>query len=375
MQATIIGGGITGLTVACMLEAMGIDYQLYEATPQLKHVGAGVILAPNALFVFDQLGLMPQLEAASYPLRRFDIVDQQGRLIQKNETTFKQGGRTYHSRGIHRGDLQQVLVGMIPSEKLHLGKRLFEYRPEMKQAVFDDGDEISIDYLLACDGIHSQVRQTLFPNAQLRYAGQTCWRGVVKTHLRPEQLAAPAEMWGDGIRFGFVPIAVDQTYWFATEALPQNGKDADLGETKSALQAKFQHFPAFVLEIIGQSDQIVRHDLFDLAPLSRWSAGPALLLGDAAHAMTPNLGQGAAQGIEDAWAIGNALSQNATLQEAFTAYEAARFAKAKQVSTLSWRIGQITNWRSRWLCQARNTLMRMTPPSFAEKSKATLFTV
>ncbi|MEM7801264.1 MAG: FAD-dependent monooxygenase, partial [Chloroflexota bacterium] len=317
MQATIIGGGITGLTVACMLENLGINYQLYEATPEFRHVGAGIILSPNALFVFDQLGLMPKLEAASFPLHRFDIVDQSGRLIQKNETAFEQGGQAYHSLGIHRGDLQSILLESIPQEKRHLGKRLAEYRPELKHVTFDDGDEIPVDYLLACDGIHSTVRQTIFPDAQLRYSGQTCWRGVATTNLRPEQLNAPAEMWGEGVRFGYVPLAADQTYWYATDAVPQNGKDDDLEGAKRDLEEMFRRFPSVVSEIISQTDHIIRHDLVDLALLSRWSAGSALLLGDAAHAMTPNLGQGAAQGIEDAWAIGNALSQHANPREAF----------------------------------------------------------
>ncbi|MGB1013486.1 MAG: FAD-dependent monooxygenase, partial [Nannocystaceae bacterium] len=131
----------------------------------------------------------------------------------------------------------------------------------------------------------------------------------------------------------------------------------------------------FVNEVIAATDTVMRHDLFDLTGVSQWAKGNTLLVGDAAHAMTPNMGQGAAQGIEDAWSIVHLLDKFADPQEAFSAFEQARFAKATQVRQLSWRIGQVTNPHNPLVCYLRNLLLRLTPKFVATRQRARLFSV
>ena len=301
------------------------------------------------------------------------MTDQHGRVIQKNSTTFSQHGRDYHSIGIHRGKLQQILLDQLPTNKIHLGKRLTRCDQTSHQLTFADGTQLKPDVLLACDGIHSQVRHSLFPDAKLRYSGQTCWRGVATTRLDTQRLNNPAEMWGNGVRFGYVPLSETETYWYATAVQPAGQK----GLPKEQLYTLYQSFAPFVSEIIRETavPQIIQHDLYELKTIPTWHRRNSLLIGDAAHAMTPNLGQGAAQSIEDAWAITHCLKQAQSPQDAFLRFEQIRRKKATQVSNTSWQIGQVTNWQNSFLCQLRNSLFRLTPSQLAAKQRKQLFSV
>lgn len=376
-MTAIVGGGITGLSIANLLQQRGVAFELYEAVQALRPVGAGIILSPNALYIYDQLGLLAQIEQAGFPLRRFDIADAQGRLIQQNDTQFAQHGQEYHAVAIHRGALQQILLGGISAEHIHLNHALSHIDLDSSTLHFANGTRTQADYILACDGIHSKARQSLFPDSRLRYSGQTCWRGVATTNLSPERLSQPAELWGNGLRFGYVPIGPTTTYWYATAVVPADGRDNAPEATKASMLERYNPFAPFVSDIIVATpgDTIVRHDLYELRKLAAWSRGRTLLLGDAAHAMTPNMGQGAAQGIEDAWAIANCLTRHADPPEAFAAYRDQRYAKATRVTKLSWQIGQLSNPKNALLCRLRNGVMRLAPAAAANKQKARLFSV
>lgn len=375
MNATIIGAGITGLTIAVAMQQKGLHFTLYEAATNLKPVGAGIILSPNALYVYDRLGLYDLLKQHGQPLHSFNIVDAQGTILQKNDTTFSLNNRQYTSLAIHRADLQQVLLTQLSPEKLRLGHALEHYDLLTNELHFSTRKTVQANYVLGCDGIHSQIRQTLFPDSKLRYSGQTCWRGVAKLRQKEQLSANPAEMWGNGLRFGFVPLTGERFYWYATAVLPPHGKGSPLAATKENLRQTYQEFAPVVGQLIQNSPAIMRHDLLDLVPLTSWSRENALLLGDAAHAMTPNMGQGAAQGIEDAWAIVNLLEQHDNPKTAFTAFEQARFAKANEVAKLSWQIGQVTNWQNKLACRLRNGLFRLVPTAVSAKQRAKLFSV
>ena len=375
MRASIIGGGIAGLSTALALHNLGLELELYEAAPNLKTVGAGIILSPNALYIYERLGIREQLERSGYPLSRFDIKSARGELIQAAEAHFEQHGKRYRSIGIHRGNLQRVLVGNLPSETLHLGKRLKRLEPETSRVHFEDGETLDADYIIAADGVHSPVRQTLFPDTRLRYSGQTCWRGVADISLSEQHLRTTAEFWGVGVRFGYVPIKRNKIYWFATSVQAAGQKDKDPEQSRQRLASLFQSFVEPVPRLIDASAaSIVQHDLYDIPPLAAWYRHRTVLIGDAAHAMTPNMGQGAAQGTEDAWALSHALKNNST-EKAFESYARARYKKVNRVAKLSWQIGQITNLRSGVLCSLRNKVVALTPTGFVEKRRRQLFEV
>ena len=377
MKATIIGGGIGGLSTAIALQKQGIDFELFEAAKELKPAGAGIILSPNALYIFDQLGILNDLQKAGIYLHQFGIKTAQGKPLQISSTRFSQDGKSYQSIGIHRGELQRILLENLPEHKIHTGKALKKLEPDSTILELEDGCTVQADFIIAADGIHSSIRQTLFPRTKLRYSGQSCWRGLTDIALSENELKNTAEFWGSGPRFGYVPIAKDKIYWYATAVQPKNQKDTNPQKSKNKLLKTFQSFTNPVSKLIEATpaQNIIQHDLYDIPPLSTWQVKNTVLLGDAAHAMTPNMGQGAAQSIEDAWSISQHLNKHASPEQAFYAYSRDRSKKANQIARLSWQIGQITNLQNTFLCALRNTAMKLAPQSVTEKQRQLLFSV
>ena len=168
--------------------------------------------------------------------------------------------------------------------------------------------------IVGADGIHSRVRELIAPGARLVYSGQTCYRGIAAMELAEPRRCV--ETWGGPLRAGYSTIAPDEVYWFAP-MLAEAGAASRAGERADLYAA----FPDPIPAILRATDpaHIVQTDLWELAPLGRWSAANAVLLGDAAHAMTPNLGQGGAQAIEDAWVLADTLAKHEHLDAAFAA--------------------------------------------------------
>lgn len=375
MEIAIIGGGITGLTTAIALKQRGIECQVYERAPQLNEVGAGIGLAPNAMRVLEQLGVADSLRAWGVPLREVAITDPQLRDYRVSK-----GGTSGVLKGqevvfIHRARLQRCLFEACDGQRVQLGACYGGHRLEGgKVWVKVGGEEKCVDLLLGADGIHSAVREQLFPDSRLRYSGQSCWRGVAPRGFPKELRGKFREAWGEGLRFGFGPIGDEEVYWFAVQKTPEGGKDDPQG-LKAKLMRLFSNFHSIVGELIGGTpiDKIIRSDIHDLARLKHWHRGPVALIGDAAHATTPNMGQGACQGIEDAWFLGQAVSQGAGFEQAFAQFEAARRAKVDFVVNNSWRFGQMAHSSAgRFLMRA---LIKLIPESATEKQMQRLLQV
>lgn len=377
MKTIIIGGGIGGLTTAITLRQQGLDYQIFEAAPELQPVGAGIWMAPNALQVLARLGVADAVKKNGCILREARITDQRGRLLSAMD-----GSRTEVRYGqplcaIHRGRLQQVLLNALDANHIQLGKRVqsITQNDRAVDVQFADGTTASGDVLIGADGIHSAVRQSLFGPAPLRYSGQTCWRGVAHMELPAELRACGHELWGvrAGLRFGFSHIHATEVYWYLSVAA--RPADPTLNNSKAQLKQLAGAFPEVVHAILDATDEsgILRTDLFDLKPIASWTEGRVALLGDAAHAMTPNLGQGGSQAIEDAWVLAGALAGEADLPTAFQVYQAKRMPKARRIVRTSFRIGQLSNLGGPLTTALRNTLLRWTPRSVNERQMDSLY--
>ena len=363
MRGIIIGGGIGGLCAAGSLQRVGIDVRVYEVAPALKPIGAGIAMAPNAMRVFENLGIADAVKACGVSLKRFVVGDLRGRVLQEME------GRVIESRfghpiiAIHRAHLHRILLEKLEGDVVRFGRRCVacHQTAEWVVAAFEDGSEESGDFLVGADGLRSSVREALFPSARLRYSGQTCWRGV-STALLPSGLAdTSTELWGCGLRVGFLPIGGGKVYWFATANRDAGGVDE--GDLRAKLLELFRGFAEPVPSIIEQSPQsaIVRHDLYDLRPMSVWSSGRTTLVGDAAHAPTPNLGQGGAQAVEDAWVLADEMGRVDDPAVAFRQYELRRKRKANRIIRESRRFGWVAAMDHPALCTVRNMLVRWTP--------------
>lgn len=366
MEIDIIGGGIGGLTTAIALRQKGHQIRVFEQAPALRTVGAGIILGNNAMQVYDELGLRPALEQAGYPIERMSITDRSLRDISSMDLRPFATRFGFSNLAIHRAALQQTLVAALPSDCLLLGNQLTKISTEPPyQLQFSDGSAAISPALVAADGLRSLVRQRFFPETRIRQAGQLCWRGVVDYSLPERFHRAFAEAWGPGVRFGFGPIAEGQVYWFAVakESLTQTYEEAFWPEL-------FRDFHPLVRQLIEATpkDSVHRDALADLRPIRQWTIGHLCLLGDAAHATTPNMGQGAGQAIEDARVLAACLDQEDDPSTAFQRYQRIRRPKAHWVVKNSWRLGQVAHWQGPLWVGLRNQLLRMSPPSVSRRT-------
>ena len=371
MKAAIIGAGIGGLSTAIALQQAGIDFEIYEAAPELKPVGAGIVMASNAMQVFQRLAIEKKIIEAGLEIVNAYGVDQNFSLISglrvKEKVASRYGVGSY---AFHRGRLQQVLFNEIDAKKIQLNKKLTSLNQSNQTVTlsFEDGSSAEVDLVIGADGIKSAVRKNIFGEIPLRYSGQTCWRGMTKFTLPHDKQFNSYEMWGNekGLRFGFVPTAPDEVYYFTTFYTAANGKD-DPSLVKENLLKDYSCFGDLATQIIEATprENIIRSDIFDLKPITQWWRGRVALLGDAAHATTPNLGQGGCQAVEDAYVIARCLKENSSIEKAFEQYQKIRYEKAVHVVNMSWRFGKVTNIGNPIVQAVRNGFMRMMPESMA----------
>lgn len=375
-QFTIIGAGIAGLTTAIALRQLGLQFTLFEAAPVIKPLGAGLALAANAVKAFQKLGIADSIIQAGRLLDAFVIKDQQGRTITRTDS--KAISRKYGTDNftIHRAALHQELLKHAKDIPLMTGKRAIQVDQTALgiTLTFDDGTTYQTDYLIVSDGIHSLIRQQLLPGSTPRYAGYTCWRAVIdSTGLA---LSEATETWGEQGRFGLVPLTNNQLYWFACMNAPAN--DARMRQfTTNDLLNVFGNYHAPIPEVLARTNDrnMLWNDIIDLKPLSHYAFDNIVLLGDAAHATTPNMGQGACQAIEDAVVLADELRKGGSVPDAFKRFEQRRLKRTHYIVNNSRRIGQIAQVQSPMLTWLRNGLFRLLPPSVNEQQFKTLYTV
>lgn len=374
----VIGAGIGGLATAQAVLQQGHTVQVYEAAPELREVGAGVVLGANAMRALSQLGLHDAIRPHGSPVTRLDLRDQSGRLLQSADTRIFTQKLGFENLGIHRAALQSALLRSLPSGTVVLGKALerFEETSSGLEAHFADGSTAQADALLAADGLHSRVRRQLLPHTQPRYAGYTCWRAVVDA--QPLQLPAgeSSETWGRaGRRFGYVPVGGGQVYWFACLNSPEPRSSKFRDFQVADLQREFGEFHAPVPELLALTadEGLLWNDILDLKPLPRLCYGRVLLLGDAGHATTPNMGQGAGQAVEDAAVLADCLAHTTNLDTAFRQFERRRLPRTTRIVRTSWQLGQVAQLENPLLIALRNTAMRGLPAWVSRQQMAFLY--
>ncbi len=376
MQGMIIGAGIGGLVTAIALRKQNIDVMIYEAAAQLAPVGAGILVPPNAMNVLDRLGLAGKVAEAGMPIDSFAILDDTGKLISESSARFSANNITLPTVAIHRGALQNVFIQSLPAEIIKTGKRCTHVEVGIKgaRAFFEDGTEQSSRFIIGADGLRSRVRQALFPRSTLRYSGQVCWRGVADMSLQNSRQKQLVEIWGAGKRFGFVPVDRERVYWFATRTT-KAGWGADQDELKTWLSQLYAEFPEVVTELIACTPEaaILRDDINDLSPMKDWYRGAVVLIGDAAHATTPNLGQGGAQAMEDSWVLAQKMATCPNYEDAFRLFQQQRYARVRKIVSTSLQVARITNLSSTTLCKMRNLVLRSIPRAVTRKQTQMLY--
>jgi 2-polyprenyl-6-methoxyphenol hydroxylase-like FAD-dependent oxidoreductase len=376
----IIGGGIGGLCTAIALRQKGFVVEVFETAPVIKPLGAGIVLAANAMKALQKLGIGEEVISRGKRLNHFRILSESGEILSlANSQALSQRYNTVDNFTIHRADLHQVLLNQLPTGIVHTNKRCVGFSQHDSQVTvrFADGSQATSDALVAGDGIHSVIRRQLLPDSAPRYAGYTCWRGVTSLLPREWDDTVATETWGSRGRVGIVPLSQDRIYWFVCINAPQNDLSmAAMTPADLAKRLRHYHYPvASVLESTP-IEHILRNDIIDLAPIGQLAFDRVALLGDAAHATTPNMGQGACQAIEDALILARCLEKRSDdLTGALQDYQRCRIARTTTIVKRSWQVGKLAQLENKWLIPLRNAAIRMIPARMQEKQLEFLYSV
>ncbi len=375
-EYAIVGGGVAGLSAAVAFHKLRKDFLVFEQAPALKGIGAGFGLAANAMQAFEYLGLRQEVEGIGFYTDTYEVLDHKGRALivpdtQRLSTRYNQKNLT-----VHRADLHRYLQGKIPSAAVQLGKRLqrLEQRDEGIVLRFEDGTRYCCRYLIVADGVNSIARQQLVPGSVARYAGYTCWRATIGNGTIGLQRGS--ETWGPNGRFGMTPLVQERIYWYACINAPQN---SNLYKNYSVCDL-LHHFSRYrdpIPEILSNTkdEDLIWNDIIDIKPLSRFAYGNILLIGDAAHATTPNMGQGACQALEDVAVLSDEISRAAAVEDAFKNFEKRRLKRTKYITETSWRIGRAAQYTHPLMVGVRNSLLRLMPAAWAQSTLKKLLEV
>lgn len=362
----VIGAGIGGLSLARALTKSGHDVTVWERSSTLRADGAGITMQINAMTALDAIGVGDSVRAAGAAIEQGALRDASGAVIQALDLCVLSERLGTAGYALHRADLIDILAeGLEP--QLQFGRGLVELRHDNSvcELLLSDGARASADIVVGADGIHSATRLALFGEEPLRYAGYTTWRGV--TAERPEDSESIGEFWGGDLRFGYLPIGKGKLYWFAVAITEAEGEDGN--DPRGELLELFDGWPEAVRSVIGRTESadILRTDTFDRPPSTQWGRGPVTLLGDAAHPMTPNLGQGGGQAVEDAVVLAHFIDSIGAREAALRAYERRRMPRANDFVSRSYSFGKLAHMRPGIGRIARNALMRWVPDSVAHR--------
>jgi len=364
VTTVVVGGGIGGLSVARELTLRGLPVVVLEKAPKLAPVGAGIIMNPNAMRVLERNGLAAALRERGWPYLARETCDHRGRLLARRDyRPLYAAGTLAVGTLVHRAHLHHALYDSLPPGTVRFGARVvdLEVRPDRVGVELEGGERLEADLLVGADGIRSLVREAVFGAAAPVYLGYRSHRLVVDNRDRVEDFT---EFLGRGKRVGLVPISRDSLYVWTTFNSPPESTDHALASV-----AEFRaHFAEFTdprvrgaLAQLESTDGILCTDVEEVFQES-WVAGRVVLLGDAAHALTPNMGQGAGMAMEDAAVLAETLDTVRVgarpLPAALASYVERRRPRVATVVRLSREVGEDGQRIGRLACWLRNRRIR-----------------
>ncbi|MDJ0553073.1 MAG: FAD-dependent monooxygenase [Microcoleaceae cyanobacterium MO_207.B10] len=339
-KVAVIGGGIGGLATAIAMRKQGIDAHVYEKARELRPVGAGLSLNPNGLKALEAIepSIVEQLKQAGSIIKVINLRNNTGETTQpKKITLMEKYGQPLLT--IRWSKLQEILASALPPEIIHLNHRCvsFTQNHNSVRVEFDSKKTVDVDLVVGADGVKSAVRQTLIGDGEPRYLGRMSWRGLFRyshellaANEVTAMIAGPKNVTlmdvGDGyISWGAKMLCVD---------------DSSLGsatDIKSRLLKEFGEWASPVPEIMEATDAeiIVERPIWDREPLSSWTQGRVTLLGDAAHPMSPSIGQGANTAFEDGYELSEYLAKAPNLEAALALYDKNRIERTQIIQARS----------------------------------------
>ncbi len=353
----VVGGGIGGLSLARELALRGLRATVLEKAPQLNPVGAGIIMNPNAMRVLERNGLAEAVRADSWPYLVRETCDERGRsLALRDYRPLYDAGRLARGALVHRAHLLGVLLRSLDpgTVRFGVGIQAIEAGGNGVKLQTTRGETFEADVLVGADGIHSEVRGRIFGEFAPRYMGYRSHRMVVEN----AGIAHFTEFLGHGQRIGLVPISEKRLYVWTTfnsplERPPRLGSAA---EFRAFFGAFTDPRIAAVFSQLSSMDAVILTAIEELG-LERWARGRAVLLGDAVHAMTPNIGQGAGMAMEDAAVLAEELSAASGIEAALARYETRRRPRVETVMWVSRGVGEDGQRSGMIACWLRNRRM------------------
>ena len=341
-NVAIIGAGLGGLACAIALRKQGLNVRVYEQAKDFRPVGAGIGLAPNGFNSLEAIepNLVTSIKSSGCCVSKSTLKNTLGETISSDPINSIFLDKYGHSLvTIWWWNLQQILASLLPPEIIYLDRRFidFQQNEDGVEIYFANGKTARADLLIGADGIKSAVRKKLTAEEQLRYLGSFCWRAVVqcdRSFIEPNELVF---IQGNQQFMYLLNLGDGNISWITRELSPEYQLSANAAETKSRVLDEIADWAEPIQAIVQATDaeRILEGPICDRLPLSSWSKGRVTLLGDAAHPMSPAMGQGANMTFEDAYELANCLSRFSSIEEAFTNYEKNRLERTKIIQAYS----------------------------------------
>jgi 2-polyprenyl-6-methoxyphenol hydroxylase-like FAD-dependent oxidoreductase len=344
-QVAIIGAGMGGLAVAATLRRVGLAPEVYEQAPRFQRIGAGIQMMPNSMKVLRGIGVEERLRRVAFaPYSHLNRVWDTGEVVRELPMPESLYGAPYLC--MHRADLHEALASAVPSETIHLNKKLvgLEQKAGQVTLAFADGTRATADAVIGADGVHSLVREIVVgPDAPI-HKGRIAYRAVFPTALMngKDIGRSRTKWWGtdrhiviyyttrERSEIYFVTSVPEPAEWLTQESWSAKG---DVTELRRA----YEGFHADVRDVLQACPDCHKWAILEREPLPRWSDGRVVLLGDACHPMTPYMAQGAATSIEDAAVLARSLDEveSQDIEGAFRRYEAHRKPRTSRIQAIS----------------------------------------
>ncbi|MEV0235061.1 FAD-dependent monooxygenase [Nonomuraea sp. NPDC050786] len=360
-QAIVVGAGIGGLATALALHRIGWQATVLERAAELGEIGAGMSQAPNALRALAELGVGERARAAGVPTdASANLRTPDGRYLQRARP-----GDPRPLFAFHRADLHGVLLEALPAGWVRTNAEVTAVRQDATSGtVICDGTELNADLVVAADGIGSTMRRQLWPQAPApRFLGRTAWLGVAEMPGLPGSVTL-----GPGGYVLIHPLSRGRAYWAYVTTARAPGIRYDDEKAEVARRIGSWHDPIPALVEATPAGAVIHIDIHHVDPLPTYVRGRVVLLGDAAHAMSPDRGQGAGQSIEDAVVLAAALAGEPTIEDALRRYDAERRPRTQATARGAGKDGQ--RLTSQVAHRAIVTMLRMVPAALWRKGIA-----
>jgi salicylate hydroxylase len=337
LHAAIVGGGIGGLSAANALLKRGLRVSVFEQAAALGEVGAGVFIYPNSLRQLERMGLGAALARVGAKIGRgSEYYRMDGTVVGPVLTTDSSGWNGLY--GMHRADLLGALADALPLNVVHTGHCCIGFEQNDREAKlrFANGRTVKADVVIAADGLHSTLQKYVVEPSPPEYSGSRAYRGLLQMEKLPGWRKEAHQIWmGDGKHFMVFPVRSGQlvNYVGFVPTQDQTVESWSAVGDRDELAASFEGWDPRVSTLLEQVESCFWWGLYDRRPLPSWTNGRLTLLGDAAHAMLPHLGQGANQAIEDGVALAVILEErdSAEVPACLQRYEAFRRERTEMI--------------------------------------------